>query len=140
MAAMGQRDAILDSSMLIHHARTRNKINSFFSRSLLVYYPNLSVISIYEIEFGAFRARRASDIEALQVSFNILPLTEQIARRAAALEASLVHRNMQIGIKDTFIAATCLVYDLPLLTVNIRHFDRVEGLQLIDLNTLPLIN
>jgi len=140
MAAVGQRDAILDSTMLIHHARTRNKRNSFFSRSLLVYYPNLSVISIYEIEFGALRARRASDIETLQVSFNILALTEQIARRAAALEASLVHQNLQIGIKDTFIAATCLVYDLPLLTVNLRHFNRVEGLQLIELNTLPLIS
>jgi len=93
MAAMGQRNAILDSSMLIHHARTRDKRNSFFSRSLRIYYPNLSVISIYEIEFGAYRARRPSDIETLQVSFHILPLTEKIARQAAALEASLVHRN-----------------------------------------------
>lgn len=140
MAPMGQRNAILDSSMLIHHARTRDKRNSFFSRSLRVYYPNLSVISIYEIEFGAYRARRPSDIETLQVSFNILPLTEQIARKAAALEASLVHQNLQIGIKDTFIAATCLTHDLPLLAINVRHFDRVEGLQLIDLNALPVIN
>jgi tRNA(fMet)-specific endonuclease VapC len=140
MATMGQRDAILDSSMLIHHARSRNKRNSFFSRSLLVYYPNLSVISVYEIEFGAYRAGRASDIEPLQVSFNILPLTEQIARRAAVLEANLIRQNLQIGIKDTFIAATCLIHNLPLLTVNMRHFDRIAGLELIDLNTLPPLN
>ncbi len=140
MAAMGQRDAILDSSMLIQHARSRNKHNSFFSRSLLAYYPNLSVIGVYEIEFGAYRAGRTSDIEPLQVSFNILPLTEQIARHAAALEANLVRQNLQIGIKDTFIAATRLIHNLPLLTVNMRHFDRIAGLELIDLNTLPPLN
>lgn len=140
MEAMGQRNVILDSSVLIHHARSQKKHNSFFSRSLPAYYPNLSVISVYEIEFGAYRAGRVSDIQTLQVSLNILPLTEKIARQAAALEASLVRRNLQIGIKDTFIAATCLEHNLPLLTVNVRHFDRVEGLQLIDLNTLPALN
>ncbi len=67
-------------------------------------------------------------------------ITEGIARRAAFLDANLIRQNLQIGIKDTFITATCLVHDLPLLTVNIRHFDRIDGLQLIDLNTLPNIS
>jgi len=83
-------------------------------------------------------ARRDAVIDS--VEFKILPLTEQIARQAAALDASLIRQNLQIGIKDTFIAATCLVHNLPLLTVNLRHFDRVEGLQIIDLNTLPFID
>lgn len=137
MATMAHRDAILDTSMLIQHVRVQNKRNSFFSRSLLLYYPHLSVISVYEMEFGAYRARRPSDLDMFQVSFNILPLTETIARKAAELEANLIRKNLQIGIKDIFIAVTCLVNDLPLLTANLRHFDRVEGLQLIDLNTLP---
>jgi tRNA(fMet)-specific endonuclease VapC len=109
-------------------------------RSLLVYYPNLSVVSVYEIEVGAYRAGRPSDIDPLQVKFTILPITEEIARRAAWLDAGLIRQNLQIGAKDIFIAATYLVHDLPLLTVNVRHFDRVDGLQLIDLNTLPFID
>jgi predicted nucleic acid-binding protein len=44
---------------------------------------------------------------------------------------------LQIGIKDTFVAATCLVQNLPLLSVNARHFERIAGLELIDLNSLP---
>ena len=140
MATMAHRDAVLDTSMLIQHVRVQNKRNSFFSRSLLLYYPHLTTISVYEIEFGAYRARRPSDLDAFQVSFSILPLTETIARKAAELEANLIRQNLQTGIKDTFIAATCLVHDVPLLTVNIRHFDRVEGLELVNLNTLPAIN
>jgi len=137
---MAQRDAILDTSMLIQHVRVNNKRNSFLSRSLLVYYPHLSVISVYEMEFGAYRARRPSDLDTFQVSFSILPLTEVIARKAAELEANLIRRNMQIGIKDIFIAATCLIHKLPLLTVNVRHFDRVNDLEIIDLNNLPFID
>jgi predicted nucleic acid-binding protein len=139
MATVARRDAVLDSSMIIHHTRLGNKRHSFFLRSLLVYNPNLSVISIYEIELGAYRAGRLSDIAALQVDFKILPLTQEIAQRAASLDADLIRRNRQIGIKDTFIAATCLVHNLPLLTVNVRHFDHIGGLQLIELNSLPVI-
>jgi tRNA(fMet)-specific endonuclease VapC len=126
--------------MLIQHVRAKNKRTSFFSRSLLVYYPHLSVISIYEMEFGAYRARRPSDLNAFQFSFDVLPLTDVIARKAAELEANLIRLNLQIGIKDIFIAATCLIHNLPLLTVNIRHFDRVQGLEIIDPNTLPFID
>ncbi|MDZ7361033.1 MAG: type II toxin-antitoxin system VapC family toxin [candidate division KSB1 bacterium] len=137
---MARRDAVIDSSVIIQHVRVRDKQKSFFLRSLLVYEPHLSAISVYEIELGAYRAGRLSDIDELQVEFKIQPMTETVARRAAFLDANLIHQNLQIGTKDAFIAATCLVYDLPLLTVNLRHFDRVGGLQLIDLNTLPLIS
>jgi len=140
MATMPHRDAALDTSMLIQHVRVQNKRNSFFSRALVLYYPHLSVISVYEMELGAYRARRASDLNAFQISFNILPVTEAIARKAAKLEADLIHQNLQIGIKDILIASTCLVHNLPLLTINVRHFDRVQGLELIDLNTLPFID
>jgi len=140
MAAMARRDAVLDSSMIIQHVQARDKQSSFFLRSMLAYDPNLSAISVYEIELGAFRAGRLSDIGALQVEFKVLPLTEVIARKAAELDASLICQNLQIGIKDTFIAATCLVHHLPILTVNIRHFDRIDGLQIIDVNTLPSID
>jgi tRNA(fMet)-specific endonuclease VapC len=106
-------------------------------RSLLAYNPRLSAITVYEIEVGAYLANRLSDITALQVDFKILPFTEGIARRAAMLDANLIRQNMHIGIKDTFLAATCLAHGLPLLSVNTRHFERIPGLELIDLNSLP---
>jgi tRNA(fMet)-specific endonuclease VapC len=139
MATMARRDAVIDASIIIQHARARTKPNSYFLRSLLVYDPHLSAITVYEIELGAYRANRLSDITSLQVDFKILPLTEEIARHAASLDANLIRQNLQIGVKDTFIAATSLVHGLPLLSVNTRHFERIEGLELIDLNTLPFM-
>lgn len=139
MATVARRNAVIDSSIVIQHVRVRDKQKSFFLRSLSVYEPNLSAINVYEIELGAYRAGRLSDIDALQVEFNVLPITEAIARRAALMDADLIRKNLQIGIKDIFIAATCLAHNFPLLTVNIRHFDRIDGLQLIDPNALPFI-
>lgn len=137
---MARRDAVLDSSIIIQHVRVGNKQNSFLARSELLFKHHLSVISIYEIELGAYRSGRTSDIDTLQKSFIVLPLTKEIAMRAARLDIDLIRQNLQIGVKDTFIAATCLVHKVPLLTVNVRHFDRVVGLQLIDLDTLPALN
>lgn len=139
MATMARRDAVLDSSILIQHARERDKRRSYFARSLASYNPFLSVISVYEMELGAFRSERASDIDTLRVSFEFLPITKTIAKRAARLDADLLRQNLQIGIKDIFIAATCLESDLPLLTINTRHFARIPEIELIDLNTLPQI-
>jgi len=137
---MARRDAIIDASIIIQHTRARNKRNSFFLRSLLAYDPLLSAISVYEIEIGAYRAGRSSDMTALQLDFKIMPFTEEIARRAARLDADLIRHNLQTGIKDTFVAATCLVHRLPLLSVNTRHFERIKDLELIDLNNLPSVD
>lgn len=137
---MARRDAIIDASIIIQHTRTRNKRNSLFLRSLLAYDPRLSSITVYEIEVGAYLANRLSDIADFRVDFKILPFTEEIARHAAWVDANLIRQNLQIGIKDTFIATTCLVHRLPLLSVNTRHFERINGLGLIDLDTLPDLN
>lgn len=125
MATMARRDIVLDSPILIQHARERDKRRSYFARALLSYNPFLSVISVYEIELGAFRSKRASDIDTLRASFEFLPRTTAIAKRATRLYADLLRQNLQIGIKDIFIAATCLENELPLLTINTRHFTRI---------------
>jgi predicted nucleic acid-binding protein len=38
---------------------------------------------------------------------------------------------LRMLIRNIFIAATALTYDLPLMTLNTGHFDRVERLQLL---------
>lgn len=52
MATVARRDAVLDSSVLIQHTRVREKRNSVFIRSLQFYNPCLSVLIVYELEFG----------------------------------------------------------------------------------------
>ena len=43
-----------------------------------------------------------------------------------------LHKGKQIEDSDIFIAATAIVNDCTLVTANIKHFERVEGLKLIN--------
>ncbi len=44
---------------------------------------------------------------------------------------SQLHKGRQIEDNDVFIAAAALVNDCTLVTANVRHFARVDGLKLI---------
>ena len=44
---------------------------------------------------------------------------------------SLKSENKLIEIKDLFIAATALSHSLPLMTLNVKHFDLIEELRIL---------
>ena len=91
----------------------------------------VTVITTYELLFGVARASRQIGEETLLGVMQRLPLDDRAARRAAQLHDELIRRNEDIGIKDVLIAAICLEHDLPLLTLNERHFRRVSGLKVL---------
>jgi predicted nucleic acid-binding protein len=61
-----------------------------------------------------------------------LPLDQAAALIAGEVYATLRASGLDIGVQDCLLASTCLRYDLPLATRNLRHFGRVEGLRLVD--------
>ena len=93
-----------------------------------------SVLTRYEIlrglrAKGAVRQELAFD--ALCRLSQVLPLTDPIVVRAAAIYADLQLRGKLIGDADILIAATALEYGLTLATGNTAHFERIPGLQVI---------
>ena len=95
----------------------------------------LSVVTASELLHGvwrardiAVRARRQDFVEAILDRIPILEIDVSVARRHASLWAELAEKRAMIGLHDSWIAATCLVHQLTLLTYNAREFDRVQGL------------
>lgn len=43
-----------------------------------------------------------------------------------------LHKGKQIEDNDIYIAATAIINDCTLVTANVKHFERVEGLKLIN--------
>ncbi|MFC9883133.1 type II toxin-antitoxin system VapC family toxin [Streptomyces libani] len=82
-----------------------------------------------------FETRHKELRELLQV---VTPyaLTYDILDRFADLRRTLrpPHGPGLIDDLDTLIAATALEYGLPVVTHNVKHFARVAGLRVIDLN------
>ena len=64
---------------------------------------------------------------ALQVGFD-MPVWE----KAAQISASLYQQGKPIEDADVFIAAYCLVNGYTLVTNNTRHFERVDGLKIVN--------
>lgn len=97
----------------------------------------ISVISVHEYIFGIYNRyfqgkelleTKLGAAEKELLSFMIMPLTEEIAKESARLQAMLAKRGLMIGINDIYIAATALVHGATLVTRNSSAFRRVEGL------------
>lgn len=57
-----------------------------------------------------------------------LPIGEEVSLAAADLDARLTRAGRRIDKPDLFLAATALVFDLVLVTRNVRHFAHAPGL------------
>ena len=61
----------------------------------------------------------------------ILAIDEETALRYAGITQTLRARGTLIGANDLWIAATCLRYDVPVVTANVAEFRRVPSLRVI---------
>jgi toxin FitB len=66
--------------------------------------------------------RRRAHLEHWLSSVVVLPGTERVARTWGHLSASAALRGRPRPHNDTWIAACCLTYEMPLATLNIKDF------------------
>lgn len=90
-----------------------------------------SIITRYEILRGLKAKAATAQVAAfdrLCAASQIVPLTDEIVVRAAAIYADRFRRGALIGDADILIAASALTNGLVLVTNNEEHFQRVVGL------------
>jgi len=72
-----------------------------------------------------------AEVQAGLHLFTVIEIGENIAWTASRLGRELRTAGRHIGDNDIWIAATALAFSLPLVSRNVRHFDRVAGLQIV---------
>ena len=106
--SMNELDNIFDAE---YHISVINKIE-------LLGYPNLD-----KNEEGKFN---------LLINHSILhPIDNKIIE-----ETISIRKGHKIKLPDAIIAATCLVNGLEILTLNIKDFENIEGLKVIEPETI----
>lgn len=126
---------LIDSSVLIEAERGRldlaSRVHGRTGEEAFI-----SAITVSEILFGVHRAtdqgvrnRRAAVAEALLSRFEVLGIDSAVARLHAQLKADLALRGTPIGPHDLWLAATCMLHGLTMVTGNLREFRRVPGLR-----------
>lgn len=125
---------LVDSDWTIEHMRRREPV---FSRleELAQYGLGMSIVSVAELYEGVFRSA-APHLEeyALQDFLDVVEvihLDYDICRIFGQLRGRLRAEGNIIGDMDILIGATAIRYNLTLLTNNVRHFSRLEGLNII---------
>lgn len=103
-----------------------------------------TVINLAELYFGAFNSMHVEDnvsaIDEFRRATRILAFESSAAVIFGKLKAMLKRQGNLINDSDLFIAAVALSTESILVTNNIRHFDRIDGLNLENWVTRGSIN
>ena len=94
-----------------------------------------SAVVLGELYKGAFRSSEAQRHlhnieERVLPAVTVLPYDVAVAREFGRLRAILEERGELLPDADIQIAATSIYHGLSLVTGNLRHFERFEGLDL----------
>ncbi len=122
---------LIDTSIIIDYLRKKNKRNSQFYKIVGSYNLFVSAVTLFELFAGAKDEQKSNDINYILEYVEILPFTGATAKEAGEIYLKLRNQNKVIETKDLFIGATALFHDLPLTTLNVKHFERIEGLEII---------
>ena len=97
----------------------------------------LSVVSLTELYEGLAKSRNPdADSEALRLfleAVEVVPLDHAACRVFGEERARLREEGNLIGDMDILIGATAVSNGLTLLTNNRRHFERMQGLNIVPL-------
>lgn len=127
---MAHPSILVDTSIIIEHLRKQNRRKSILYDMVGDYVLYIATIVEFELYAGAVDTQKQQDIAEIVSWCNVLPFTTDVARTAATIFRDLRTANQLIEIRDIFIAATALTYDLSLVTLNLSHFNRIDGLRL----------
>jgi tRNA(fMet)-specific endonuclease VapC len=80
------------------------------------------------------RARREAFVEAVIAAFPPLPFELLTARAHARIWAELAAAGQDTGAHDRIVAATAIAAGWRIGTANLRHFDRIAGLDVVSIS------
>ena len=93
----------------------------------------ISEITIAELYFGLAKAedkkRKLDDIREVERLFRVIPAYSSF-KDYGELRCNLEHKGQRIDQFDLLIGATAIHHGMTLVTSNLKHFERIEGLNI----------
>lgn len=123
----------LDTSVIIDYLRGKKEVVDFvdkLERELVS-----SFVCLAELYEGIWRVKNREQAKNTILQFfaslsTVFGLDSKIAEKFGQIRKELKTQGNVIEDLDIFIAATCIVYDLSLITHNKKHFSRVRDLKI----------
>jgi len=96
----------------------------------------LCVITLLELYYGACKSQRVTSnsakIRTLESALEILPVGQEIVEIFGTEKAKLERRGTPLEDFDLVLGCCALAHNLTLVTNNVKHFKRIEGLRVVN--------
>ena len=132
---------ILDSSVLISAERQGQNVRqmlAFIARSQGNTDVAISVVTLIELAHGAARAdtpqrkqKRQQFIQELLMALPVHSVTVPVALRAGQVDGENQAKGVRVPLADLIIGVTALELGYSVATSNLRHFQQVTGLSVV---------
>jgi predicted nucleic acid-binding protein len=133
---------VLDTDVLIYFLRDKNnsysKIKNLKKKEESL---NTTIFNVAELYKGCYSMKNVAKglmkvkllINALD---NIFLFENDSAEEFAKLSSDLKNRGQSVGIMDELIASICIVHQESLYSGNVKHFERIDDLNIYDWNKI----
>lgn len=126
---------MLDTNIVIYVIKRRpSSLRAVFNQH--VGQMCISTITFAELMHGVEKSslpeRNLRNVEDFISRLDVLPYDSDAAVHYGDIRADLERKGTSIGVNDLHVAGHARSHGLVLVTNNIREFERVEGLRIID--------
>ena len=133
---------ILDTDVLIYYLRGKNdsytKIKNLKKKEEAL---NTTIFNVAELYKGCYSMKNVAKglmkvkllVDALD---EIFLFDNDSAEEFAKLSSDLKNRGQTIGIMDELIASICIVHQESLYSGNVKHFEKIDALNINDWNKI----
>jgi len=133
---------VLDTDVLIYYLRDKNdsysKMKNLKKKEESL---NTTIFNVAELYKGCYSMKNVAKglmkvkllIDALD---DILLFENDSAEEFAKLSSDLKKRGQSVGIMDELIASICIVHQESLYSGNVKHFERIDDLNIYDWNKI----
>lgn len=124
---------LLDTDIVIHILKgdqvVEANLTKHFHDPIMI-----GVVTLMELYYGAYKSHRVTSnlakIKMIENTLEILPMGEEISDIFGREKAHLEKAGIPLDDFDLALGCCALAHNLILVTNNIKHFKRIEGLKI----------
>jgi tRNA(fMet)-specific endonuclease VapC len=124
---------LLDTDIVIYSLKGHPVVKKNLERNLQAAIK-ICIVTLMELYYGAYKSQNVAGnlgkIRRIEEAVEIISLGRESAEVFAMLKADLEKAGTPLDDFDLILAACALSHDLILVTNNIKHFRRIQGLKL----------
>lgn len=126
----------LDTDFLVNFLRNRKEEVEFIRENEVDKDLATTYINLFELYHGAYKSsEKQNNLQAILELTNrieILNFSNDPVKKAGEILVKLEKEGKSIEFRDLFIGTIALVNNFAVKTKNIKHFNRIEGLIILD--------